>query len=86
MPVLEKSSKLLFWLFCSSVDISIVFLRQLKRFGSDFGIQNPSQNRSRLRFEVLKDVVDCTMELFFAFFNVGRYMPMFILTVKTLVF
>ena len=47
---------LLFWLFHSSVDISTVFWRQLKWFGSDFGTQNPSQNGSRLRFEALKDV------------------------------
>ena len=56
MAVLEKRGMLLFWLFYNSVDISIVFLRRLKRFGSDFGTQNPSQNGSRLRFEVLKDV------------------------------
>ena len=52
----ENRVKLLFWLFHSSVDISTVLRRQLKRFGSDFGTQNPSQNGSWLRFEVLKDV------------------------------
>ena len=55
LSILENRSMLLFWLFYSSVDISIVFLRQLKRFGSDFGTQNPFQNGSRLRFEALKD-------------------------------
>ena len=53
-PPRPSCGKLLFWLFYDLIVFRSVLLRQLKRFGSDFGSQNLSRKGSRFKFAVLK--------------------------------